>query len=84
VREAVVEGFMPLAGLQDLPTRRQGALRGLGLPYPADAAITRHLAQFLAQHAAGELPDAVLLNGGVFHAHALAQRLVAQLQAWRG
>ncbi|WP_373788729.1 Hsp70 family protein [Delftia acidovorans] len=84
VREAVVEGFMPLAGLQDLPTRRQGALRGLGLPYPADAAITRHLAHFLAQHAAGDLPDAVLLNGGVFHAHALAQRLVAQLQAWRG
>ena len=80
----VVEGFLPPAQATDAPARRQGALRGLGLPYPADAAITRHLAQFLAQHAGGEWPDTVLLNGGVFHAHALAERLTGQLAQWRG
>ncbi len=80
----VVEGFLPPAQPTDAPARRQGALRGLGLPYPADAAITRHLAQFLAQHAGGEWPDTVLLNGGVFHAHALAERLTGQLAQWRG
>jgi len=100
VAQWVVEGFLPPAQITDTPSRRQGALRGLGLPYPADAAISRHLAQFLAQHAGGAgqgiarnaapdtlsdaLPDAVLLNGGVFHAPALAGRLVQLLGQWRG
>ncbi len=85
VRQWVVEGFLPLAQLEDTPARRQGALRGLGLPYPQDAAISRHLAQFLARHAdEGVLPDTVLLNGGVFHAYALAERLQQLLGSWRG
>ncbi len=84
VLQCVVDGFLPPARLTDAPARRQGALRGLGLPYPADAAISRHLAQFLARHAGGELPDTVLLNGGVFHAHALAERLTQLLGEWRG
>ncbi|MFD2752560.1 Hsp70 family protein [Comamonas terrae] len=84
VRQWVVEGFLPPARIGDVPARRQGALRGFGLPYPADAAISRHLAQFLSQHAEGELPDSVLLNGGVFHAHAVVQRLTEQLSVWRG
>ncbi len=84
VLQCVVEGFLPPARLTDAPARRQGALRGLGLPYPADAAISRHLAQFLSRHADGELPDTVLLNGGVFHAHALAERLTQLLGQWRG
>ena len=37
-----------------------------------------------ARHAQGELPAAVLLNGGVFHAHALAERLTQLLGEWRG
>ena len=92
VAQWVVEGFLPPAQITDTPSRRQGALRGLGLPYPADAAISRHLVQFLAQHAGGAgqgiapdaLPNAVLLNGGVFHAPALAERLVQLLGQWRG
>src|SRR5690606_26092668 len=62
VQQWVAEGFLPKAQISDTPSKRQGALRGFGLPYPADAAISRHLAQFLAQHAAGDLPDTVLLN----------------------
>ena len=88
VQQWVVEGFLPPAQITDQPSKRQGALRGFGLPYPADAAITRHVAQFLAQHAGGtdasHLPDTVLLNGGVFHAHAIVERLTQQLSAWRG
>lgn len=84
VQQAVVEGFLPPAQLTEAPLKRQTALRGFGLPYPADAAITRHLAQFLTLHAGSELPDTVLLNGGVFHAHALVQRLTQQLSDWRG
>ncbi|WP_347656682.1 Hsp70 family protein, partial [Comamonas thiooxydans] len=84
VRQSVVEGFLPVAQISDMPARRQGALRGFGLPYPADAAISRHLAHFLAQHASEGLPDTVLLNGGVFHAHAMVQRLTQLLGRWRG
>lgn len=84
VRQSVVDGFLPAAQISDMPARRQGALRGFGLPYPADAAISRHLAQFLAQHASEGLPDTVLLNGGVFHAHAMVQRLTELLGRWRG
>lgn len=84
VQQWVVEGFLPIAQISDRPAKRQGALRGFGLPYPADAAISRHLAQFLSQHAEAALPDTVLLNGGVFHAHAIAQRLTDLLSQWRG
>ena len=84
VQQQVVEGFLPPAQITDLPSKRQGALRGFGLPYPADAAISRHLAQFLSLQAGGALPDTVLLNGGVFHAHALVERLTDLLSRWRG
>ncbi|WP_218242325.1 Hsp70 family protein [Comamonas fluminis] len=84
VQSTVVEGFLPSVPMGDMPAKRQSALRGFGLPYPADAAISRHLAQFLSVHADGALPDTVLLNGGVFHAHALVQRLTDLLCTWRG
>ena len=84
VQQQVVEGFLPPARISDTPSKRQGALRGFGLPYPADAAISRHLAQFLSLQAGGALPDTVLLNGGVFHAHALVERLTDLLSRWRG
>ncbi|MEO6322133.1 MAG: molecular chaperone DnaK, partial [Polaromonas sp.] len=54
-----------------------------GLPYARDAAITRHIAEFLRQHGPA-LPDALLLNGGVFRADALVRRLAQTLGAWRG
>ncbi len=43
-----------------------------GLPYASDAALTRHIAAFLQQHSAAGWPDALLLNGGVFRAAAIA------------
>ncbi len=47
------DGFLPMTAPGELPRRdrRPGALRELGLPYETDAAVTRHLARFLA-HAA--------------------------------
>ncbi|WNG19314.1 Hsp70 family protein [Cystobacter fuscus] len=94
----VLEGFFPTVGAQERPRRASRmALQELGLPYAQDAAITRHLAAFLAQHAAagfsalgesapseGALPrpDAILLNGGVFNSPRLAERLVEAVSAW--
>ncbi|WNG49292.1 hsp70 family protein [Archangium minus] len=94
----VMDGFFPRSGAQERPRRvSRMALQELGLPYAQDAAITRHLAAFLAQHAAagfaalGETapsegalprPDAILLNGGVFNSPQLAERLVEAVSAW--
>jgi len=99
VEALVVDGFFPEVGLDERPQRRRGGILELGLPYAADPAVTRHLAAFLADHAqalreaggeetgAGDgppVPDAVLLNGGVFHSEALAGRILQVLGHWRG
>ncbi len=84
VERLVVDGFMPQEAASVRPQRRRSGLVELGLPYPADAAITRHLAAFLERHSALDIPDTLLLNGGVFRAPALAQRLEQVLTQWRG
>jgi len=95
VREIVLDGFFTLIGLDELPDRKRSGVVEFGLPYAADPAISKHLAAFLAQHreaareALGEnmakpLPEAVLLNGGVFKSPLIAQRLIDLIAAWRG
>jgi molecular chaperone DnaK (HSP70) len=97
VSALVVDGFFPLNEQQAPAKRGRGAIVEFGLPYASDAAITRHLADFLRQHAfatrealglpadsaAVPIPDTLLLNGGVFRADALARRLEATLAGWR-
>ncbi|NYE59105.1 molecular chaperone DnaK (HSP70) [Duganella sp. 1224] len=97
VSALVVDGFFPLNPAREPAKRGRGAIVEFGLPYAADAAITRHLADFLRQHAAAArdalglptnsavvpIPDTLLLNGGVFRADALARRLQATLAGWR-
>lgn len=97
VEKIVLEGFLPLCAPGDRPPKESRvALRELGLPYAADAAITRHIAAFLSAHAAaawaalgreplpGALPrpDGILLNGGVFKSQPLAGRLVEAISSW--
>ncbi len=98
VRTLLVDGFLPRIGIDQRPQHRQAAVVEFGLPYAADAAISRHLAAFLAQHVetsrqalAGRIPDndipvpdTVLLNGGAFHGAALSSRLLEVLAEWRG
>ncbi|MCY1021218.1 Hsp70 family protein [Pyxidicoccus sp. MSG2] len=94
----VLDGFFPASAPGERPRRAaRMALQELGLPYVQDPAVTRHLAAFLAQHAAagfaalGEAapaegalprPDAILLNGGVFNSPQISERLVLALSAW--
>ncbi|WP_089401002.1 Hsp70 family protein [Noviherbaspirillum humi] len=97
VERLVVDGFFPQVGPQDGPQQRRSGIVEFGLPYASDPAITRHLAGFLMLHAAASrtalgqqatdtpaIPDTLLLNGGVFRSPALAGRLRATLDAWRG
>jgi molecular chaperone DnaK (HSP70) len=81
----VLDGFFPLVAADARPQRARGALVAFGLPYEREVAVTRHLAAFLARHLPpGAAPSAVLLNGGVFRAGRIADRLVETLTAWRG
>ena len=107
VTSIAIDGFFPLSGPEDMPAlRRAGGLRESGLPYAADAAISKHLARFLTRAKANVIssenlftviggrtrtdrselliPDAVLFNGGVFHASALRDRVLTLLSKWAG
>ncbi|MDZ5461362.1 Hsp70 family protein [Azohydromonas lata] len=52
VSATLVEGFFPQVGADARPiTRTRAGLTQVGLPYAQDAAVTRHLAAFLARQA---------------------------------
>jgi class 3 adenylate cyclase len=86
----LVDGFFPNCDATAKPTKARGSgFRELGLPYEADAAVTKHLAAFLSSHGVvGEVtsgssrPLHVLFNGGVFKADALRHRVLDALGAW--
>ena len=85
--EAVLfDGFFPEVAYQAEPQRQaRSGLQEMGLPYVADAAITKHLAAFLRQHIPnGEAPDAILFNGGVFTPKPLQERIITVMTQWFG
>ncbi len=94
--EQVLEGFFPRVASTDMPQRaRRIGLQEMGLPYAADAAITRHLARFLRQQASatehGDVrrgpnglacPSHILFNGGVLNAPFVRERILSVLNGW--
>src|SRR6201993_1527964 len=96
IERVLSDGFLPLVASTDMPAQqRRGGFQELGLPYAADAAITRHLARFLRQQAAHTehgavrrgpsglaCPTHVLFNGGVLNSGLVRERLLATLNAW--
>ena len=97
VNEALLEGFFPEVASDEMPARqRRVGLQEIGLPYAADAAVTRHLARFLRRQTTDGLtkqiirrgpsglvcPTHVLFNGGVMKAEPLRTRIVEVLSGW--
>ena len=84
IHAALFDGFFPRVPYGAEPQRATGAgLQEMGLPYVADAAISKHLASFLRrQLPEGEVPDAILFNGGVFQPKALRDRIVEVMSPW--
>jgi molecular chaperone DnaK (HSP70) len=91
VEGTVLDGFFPLVAGDARPRRASGAgLREWGLPFAADAEITRHVADFLArQRAAAKQgdralvrPDAVLFNGGACEPGVVRARIADVIGAW--
>ena len=89
LKTILLDGFLPRTAATDMPARgRRVGLTEIGLPYAADAAVTRHLARFLGQqagslHTGGQLvrPSAVLFNGGVFQAAEMRERVTEVLSS---
>jgi len=99
VHRLLVDGFMPVCDADARPDRSQvSGFQELGLPYEADTAITRHVAAFLTDNgwesskaATTALPSEartearmhLLLNGGVFKAAQLRERLGEVITQWQ-
>jgi molecular chaperone DnaK (HSP70) len=92
VRNLALDGFFPLSGLNDLPDKKRSGVVEFGLPYTADPAISKHIAAFLNLHKVAAqdalqgqsiVPDALLLNGGVFRSQPITQRTLDLLNSWR-
>jgi molecular chaperone DnaK (HSP70) len=97
VRALALEGFFPQTDFRERPDRRRSAVVEFGLPYAADPAVSKHIAEFISHHdracreALGDLPaerpaipDAVLFNGGVFKSDLLSERALDVLAGWKG
>ena len=81
--ELALDGFLPITPRGELPKEEKRSLfRELGLPYVSDPAISRHLAAFL--ESAGQVPDAILFNGGFFIPEILRDRVADILANWYG
>jgi hypothetical protein len=50
VQQLLVDGFFPFVQVDERPIARRSGFQEFGLPYAADAAITRYLAAFLTAH----------------------------------
>lgn len=96
IEAVLLQGFFPIGEFHEHPEEKpQVGLREMGLPYAADAAITRHLAKFLSKQTTLEqsedgtgestaFPSAVLFNGGVMKAEPLRRQVMDALKKWRG
>jgi hypothetical protein len=90
------DGFLPAVSSSDMPARqRRVGLQEMGLPYAADAAMTRHMARFLRQQASSAehggvrrgpsglaCPTHILFNGGVLNAGLIRERILSVLNSW--
>ncbi|WP_017052756.1 Hsp70 family protein, partial [Vibrio genomosp. F6] len=50
VHQIALDGFFPLTDFDQVPDKRRSAVVEFGLPYVADPAVSKHVAEFLTQH----------------------------------
>lgn len=88
LQRVLLDGFFPEVPGDAKPQQaRRSGLTTMGLPYASDAAVTRHLAAFLARASvkaaeAKTHPAAVLFNGGVTRSPVVKGRLLKLLADW--
>ncbi|CAH0525924.1 Hsp70 family protein [Vibrio hippocampi] len=95
VHQIALEGFFPKTACDQLPDKKRSAVVEFGLPYVADPAVSKHIAEFLYSHQQvcqqalnsdqlPAIPVGLLLNGGVFNSDLVAGRLTELISEWKG
>jgi molecular chaperone DnaK (HSP70) len=80
IQKLLLDGFFPRVGAGERPLKAVVGLREMGLPYAKEAAITRHLADFLR----GRDPvDYLLFNGGLTRAPAIREIILEGVTRWQ-
>ncbi len=77
----VFDGFLPFVERGEAAPKARAGFVAFGLPYERDPAISRHIVQFLERHGQHRV-DALLLNGGLFHAQRAAERVRDLVSRW--
>jgi molecular chaperone DnaK (HSP70) len=80
IQTILLDGFFPECAADARPAQAKAALMEWGLPYAADSAVTRYLADFLR-----ELPavHAILFNGGSLYPPMLRERIQQLVGRWQ-
>ncbi|GAA4461866.1 Hsp70 family protein [Novipirellula rosea] len=87
-QQLIVEGFFPKCEASARPEHNAASgFQDIGLPYEADAAVTKHVAAFLADQSGDDTatsvtPTHVLFNGGVFRSETLRTRMLDTINGW--
>ncbi len=86
VQELVLDRFFPKSDLNEAVKISLDQTEGssLGLPYVKEVGVTRHLARFLMQQGKGNMPTAVLFNGGTLTPGVVQKRLLDTISQWAG
>jgi molecular chaperone DnaK (HSP70) len=81
IEQVILNGFFVSCGLNDRPTKTMSAgLREIGLNFAQDAAIMKHLAEFLDHQ--DVKPDYILFNGSMFQSEILREKIMDCLNSW--
>jgi molecular chaperone DnaK (HSP70) len=80
IETVLLDGFFPECDADARPYRTRTGLKEWGLPFAADSAVTRHLADFLRDR---PRVDAVLFNGGALYPERLRERLRREIGKWQ-
>ena len=89
IQTAILDGFLPFVEIDSPPPERRRGIQSMGLPYAADAAVTKHILSFLKfagktlrNPAPIALPNKILFNGGALIPPILRQRIRDVVAKW--
>lgn len=84
IKKFLLDGFFPICEYQTNIQKGRSGFQETGLPYESEAAITKHLANFVNNNLAsanGKI-NYVLFNGGVFKAAYFQDRIMETIKYW--
>lgn len=84
IKKFLLDGFFPICEYQTSIQKGRSGFQETGLPYETEAAITKHLANFVNNNlsATNSKINYILFNGGVFKAEYFQKRILETIKHW--